>query len=215
MTVLAEVRIAESSAPWRRFGLTIDGDTTVVGRVRLRFGAEADALGITVFDDGGMATSIDGVPVFEVPETDAASLVAPAHLLGAEGIDHVVVGTPDLARTVAAFEAALRTPVKRIRTDPTGSGANFHQAFFRLGEVILEIVGPPTVDAARAAEPAVLRGMVLTVADVDAAFEAMGPDVLTPPKPAVQRGKRITTVKREVGLGWPVALLSASASASA
>lgn len=208
MTVLSEVRIAEAPDAWRRFGLAIDGDTTVVGRVLLRFGAAADAMGITVFDDGGVPGSIDGVPTFEVAEPTAAA--SPDHPLGAQSIDHVVVGTPDLARTVAAFEGALRTPVKRIRTEPTGSGANFHQAFFRLGEVILEIVGPPSVDPARAAEPAVFRGMVLTVADVDAAFDTLGPEVLTTPKAAVQRGKRITTVRREVGLGWPVALLSAT-----
>ena len=209
MTVLVEVRIAESAAAWACFGLAVADDTTVVGTVRLRFGADADAMGITVFDGGGLPSSIDGVAAFEVPD-DGDAPVAPSHPLGARHIDHVVVGTPDLARTVAAFEAALRTPVKRIRTETTGSGDRLHQAFFRLGQVILEIVGPPEPDAARAAEPAAFRGMVFTVDDVDAAYELMGSDVLTTPKAAVQSGKRITTVRREVGLGWPVALLSGS-----
>ena len=65
MTVLAEVRIAESAAAWACFGLAVADDTTVVGTVRLRFGADADAMGITVFDGGGLPSSIDGVAAFE------------------------------------------------------------------------------------------------------------------------------------------------------
>jgi hypothetical protein len=36
----------------------------------------------------------------------------------------------------------------------------------------------------------------------------LGPDVLSPPKPAVQKNRLIATVRGAVGLGVPVALMS-------
>ena len=207
MSLLAEVALAVDAEPWRALGLDVGDDgATRVGLVRLRFGAPADALGLAPLDDGvDVPGSIDGVAAFvaDVPDGEP-----PAHALGALRIDHVVVATPDLGRTVAAFEAALRTPVKRLRTEPTGSGARLHQAFFRLGEAVLEIVGPPEVDPAQAAQPARLSGLVFTVADLDDACRRLGDAVVTAPKDAVQRGRRIATVRREAGLGWPVAVMS-------
>ena len=206
MSLLAEVAVAVDPGPWAALGLVFDGNRTQIGRVRLRLGAALDALGMTMLDEGGLPDRVDGVATYErdVPGGDP-----PTHPLGAVRIDHVVVATPDLARTVGAFEQALRTPVRRVRTEPTGSGARLHQAFFRLGEVILEIVGPPEVDPGRAHDPARLSGLVLAVADIDAACDRLGAGLVAPPKDAVQRGKRIATVRREAGLGWPVALLSA------
>ena len=207
MSLLAEISLTVDPAPWRALGLDVlDVDTTQVGLVRLRFGAAADALGVAMLDGSAdVPATIDGVAAYaaEVPDDEP-----PAHSLGALRIDHVVIGTPDLARTVGAFEAALRVPVRRVRTEPTGSGARLHQAFFRLGEAVLEIVGPPEVDPARADDPARLSGLVLTVTDIDDACRRLGERVVAPPKDAVQRGRRIATVRRDAGLGWPVALIS-------
>ena len=207
MSLLAEISLAVDPAPWRALGLDVlDDGTTQVGFVRLRFDAAADALGVAMLDGSAdVPATIDGVAAYaaEVPDDES-----PAHPLGALRIDHVVIGTPDLARTVGAFEAALRVPVRRVRTEPTGSGARLHQAFFRLGEAVLEIVGPPEVDPARADDPARLSGLVLTVTDIDDACRRLGERVVAPPKDAVQRGRRIATVRRDAGLGWPVALIS-------
>jgi hypothetical protein len=149
---------------------------------------------------------VDGVPTYE-EEVPAGE--APTNALGAIQVDHVVLATPDLGRTVEAFELALRTPVRRLRTEPTGSGARLHQAFFRLGEAIFEIVGPPEVDPQYAAESARVSGVVLSVLDLDAVYERLGPEHCSAPKPAVQPGKRIATIRKSAGLGHPVALLSA------
>jgi hypothetical protein len=207
VSLLAEIALTVDPAPWRALGLDVLGDgTSQVGLVRLRFGADVDALGVAMLDGSAdVPVTIDGVAAFaaEVPDGDPSP-----NPLGALRIDHVVVGTPDLGRTVGAFETALRVPVRRVRTEPTGSGARLHQAFFRLGEAVLEIVGPPEVDAARAADPARLSGLVLTVADIDDACGRLGEDVVARPKDAVQRGRRIATVRRDAGLGWPVALIS-------
>ena len=122
-------------------------------------------------------------------------------------IDHVVVTTPDLGRTVSALEAGFGEPCKRVRTLPTGSGAPLHQAFFRLGEVIVEVVGPPDADSERADEPARFGGLVLVARDLDDLCTRLGPDVVNAPRAAVQEGRRIATMRAAAGLGCPVALM--------
>lgn len=206
MSLLTEVALAVDADPWVRLGMHVSNNRVQVGRMRLRFGAAQHGLGLTVLHDRGLPYRIDGVATYEedVPATEPAP-----NGLGAIQIDHVVLATPDLARTVEAFEQALRTTVRRVRTDPTGSGARLHQAFFRLGEAILEIVGPPEVDPRYAGEPAQLNGIVFSVLDLEGVCERLGADVVSPPKNAVQPGKRIATIRKSAGLGLPVALLSA------
>jgi hypothetical protein len=53
-----------------------------------------------------------------------------------------------------------------------------------------------------------LWGFVLNVADVNEAADYLGPDVLSPPKPAVQKNRLIATFRSGAGLGVPVALMS-------
>jgi hypothetical protein len=68
--------------------------------------------------------------------------VEPAsHPNGATYIDHVVLLSPDLARTAAALAAIGVTP--RGERDSDTYGAPMRQMFFRLGEVILELIGQP------------------------------------------------------------------------
>ena len=83
----------------------------------------------------------------------------------------------------------------------------FRQAFFRVGRPILEVVEAADMDAG---EPARFWGITFTTADIDAAAELLG-DKLGRVKDAVQPGRRIATVRREAGLGLPVALISPKA----
>ncbi|MEM9041708.1 MAG: glyoxalase [Actinomycetota bacterium] len=139
----------------------------------------------------GLSTSVvDGVgPVFA------------DHPLGAVGLDHVVVSTDDLERTTGAITAATGAPLKRIRE--LGS---IRQGFHRIGPagLIVEVVehadSPPG--------PASFWGVVINVEDLDAACELIGPDLIGPPKDAVQPDRRIATIRREAGLGTAVALMT-------
>ena len=72
------------------------------------------------------------------------------------------------------------------------------------GALIVELVERPDIPAG----PAVFWGIVLIVDDLDAAFERIGPDRISPPKDAVQPGRRIATVRADGGLGLPVALMT-------
>jgi len=191
---IAELRLAAEPAAWERVGFSVVDGSFAVGSVPISFGAET---GWTV--TGLPAAELDGLPTrivysFAAPE--------PAeHPIGATRIDHVVVLTPTLERTTAAFErAGIRC--RRVREDggPTGG---MRQAFFRLGEVIVEAVEVP----GEPGDPARFWGVTFAVADLDAAAERLG-DLCAPIRDAVQPGRRIAPLKREAGLGLPVALIS-------
>jgi catechol 2,3-dioxygenase-like lactoylglutathione lyase family enzyme len=147
-----------------------------------------------------MSTSLDGLPT-EVSEAPLPADPAPTHPNGAVSIDHVVVMTPDLERSVRAFEAAGLS-LRRIREAGTPEEP-VRQAFFRTGEVILEVVGPAGEEGA-----ARFWGLVVVVSDLEAAAAGLGDRVGTV-RDAVQPGRRIATVRPSAGLGVPVALMSA------
>ena len=122
------------------------------------------------------------------------------HPLGASVIDHVVVLTNDLSRTTGAVEAATGCELKRVR-----EVGEMRQGFHRLGRggLIVEVVARPDVEEG----PASFWGLVLNVDDLAAACALLG-DQIGDAKDAVQPGRRIATLRREAGLGLPVALMS-------
>ncbi len=147
------------------------------------------------------SVSIDGIPTTEaVVNSRPAETEAREFVLAPLGIDHVVVNTPDLERTSRALHEATGAELKRIRD----AGNGVRQGFHRLGDVIIEIVSAPSMAEGNAS----LWGFVLNVADVHVVAAYLGPDVLSPPKPAVQKNRLIATFRGAVGLGVPVALMS-------
>ena len=112
-----------------------------------------------------------------------------------------------------AVERGLGAPLRRTRDGDAG-GRAVRQAFFRLGEVILEVVGPPVNDGpvtVEASGPARFWGLAVTVAAIDELYERLGPELVSPPKGAVQSGRRIATVRSAAGLSVPLAFMSAGA----
>jgi hypothetical protein len=124
---------------------------------------------------------------------------APEHPNGAVRVDHVVVATPDVDRTLHALRAA-GMEVRRERD----AGASRRQAFLWVGDTILEVVGPREAEGDG---PARFWGLVVVVSDLDAACGRLGA-LASEPRDAVQPGRRIATVRREAGLGAALALMS-------
>lgn len=216
MPFLSELHLHDEPAHWRAAGFVAfeapasGGVCCDVGSVRLRFvgGSAPAARGLTgwAFEDLPGPVDVDGLPAVAAPLA-----AAPAeHPLGVVGIDHVVVMTPHLARTIAAMER-LGFPLRRVR-DTAAGGRAVQQAFFRMGEVICEVVGPAgepaASDDAMGDGPARFWGITFTVADLDAAVDLLGPERVSVPKAAVQPGRRIASLRREAGLGLPVALIT-------
>jgi hypothetical protein len=111
----------------------------------------------------------------------------------------VVVASPDLDRTTEAL-GAIGLELRRSR-----DAGRMEQRFFRAGEVILEVVGRPD---AHDDGPSAFWGLALTAADLAAAGTLLG-DALGPVSEAVQRGRRIATLRHEaVGLHVPIAFLT-------
>jgi hypothetical protein len=197
--VLAELLLGGSAAPWDRLGFAADEDGGLrIGSVRLRF-AGGEPRGIEGWAlVGASGDELDGLA------TRAAELSNPGepavHPNGALRLDHVVVFTPDLERTFAAL-AASGLELRRVR-DAGSPEHPVRQGFYRLGEVVLEVVGDVEPDG-----PARFWGLVAVVEDLDALAARLGDD-LGAPRDAVQPGRRIATVRESAGLGVPLAFMT-------
>lgn len=200
MVTIDELHVADPVEAWRSIGFDVDDDGVCrVGSVRIRLGG--GGTGITGWTLRGVPdglTDIDGVVSRPVSRGTQPPSQPGTHPNGVTRIDHLVFMTPDLPRTAAAV-VALGLDVRRERD----AGA-FQQVFFRLGEVILELVGP--VDGGPG--PASLWGITFTVDDIDATAERLG-DRVGRVKDAVQPGRRITTLRgKEAGISPAIAFMS-------
>lgn len=207
--LLTGLELAADAGPWAEAGFAVESSAVSVGAVRIELRGRSAGRRIAAWSVYGLAsTDLDGLPTHRAAEPPSADSPAP-HPNGVVALDHVVAFSPSLERTVAALKAA-GLDLRRIREGPTAAGAQ-RQAFFRLGQPILEVIEhPPGTDAAddRAA-PARFWGLAFVVADLDESARALGP-LLGEVRDAIQPGRRIATVRREAGLGLPVALMSAS-----
>jgi hypothetical protein len=200
--------LAAEPEAWSAAGFAVQDALVRAGTVRVRLAGAGAGRGIVSWSlRDAPTTEVDGLPG---TASDAAPSKPGEHPNGAERVDHVVVVTPDLERTTAAL-AVAGIERRRVREVPIGEGRILHQGFFRLGEVILEVVDGMPLDPAAEPAPgaaAAFWGLVFVAADLDAAAARLG-DRLGTPRDAVQPGQRIATFRREAGLGLPVALISA------
>ncbi|PRC56611.1 glyoxalase, partial [Mycobacterium sp. ITM-2017-0098] len=77
--------------------------------------------------------------------SDTGSVAPAVHANGVMAIDHVVLLSPDLHRTVESFAGVGLEP-RRERDGELG-GRPIRQIFYRFGEVIVEVVGNPVAAA--------------------------------------------------------------------
>lgn len=200
-----ELTVADVPKAWSALGFVVEGDTCVVGDVRIRLAGADAGEGLAGWSLRQVdSTELDGLPTARSDRSPPAE--GPEHPNGIATIDHVVAITPTLKRTVAALQAA-GLDLRRIREEPTPAGAP-RQAFFRLGATILEVVQEPpeAIERAGGDHPAFFWGLALLAPDLDATAAAFGGHA-GEPRPAVQPGRRIATVSRSAGLGLPIALM--------
>jgi hypothetical protein len=126
---------------------------------------------------------------------------------GVLAIDHVVAVSPQLDRSVRTLVAA-GLDLRRIREEPTPAGAP-RQAFFRLGQEILEVIQEPDdlADRAGRERPLSFWGLALRVTNLEQTVETLSGQS-SQIRPALQPGRSISTIRRSAGLAIPVALLS-------
>lgn len=201
MTAVVELVVSGPVAPWESIGLRFTDGVATVGGVGLRVTGDGPVppvmVGWTLAGSPGTPASIDGLATTHVAEPPAP--VDGVHPLGATAFDHVVVMTSSIERTCGEIERVTGEPLKRIR-----EAGPVRQGFHRLGPLIVEVVESDRVTS----DEASFWGFVLVVDDLHEVAGRLGPDVLSPPKAAVQPGRFIASFRAQVGLGVPVALMT-------
>jgi hypothetical protein len=160
---------------WAALGFRVDEGIVSLGEERLQLTGRGGGI-LEVTAPGVRAQDPDGLPLRAGPRHAAEPS---AHPNGAFAVDHVVVLTGSLDRTLAALDLDLRRRDGRM-------------AFLRLGSYVLEVVE-------RGGDPARFWGLVVVVPDPGAVPGA------GPVKDAVQPGRRIATIS---GLGTALAVMS-------
>jgi hypothetical protein len=185
--------------PWERAGFVVDRGAIHLEGVKLQLDVTAPP-GLHAWElSPSWPEPLDGLP----PAAGGHVPGAPTggrHPNGVVALDHVVVLTDDPERTTAALATAGLTPRRTV--DAARGDAGVRYRFFLLGTCVLELIGPsqPSTDAPG---PARFGGLAFAAADL-----AMVAHVTGDAGDAVQPGRRIATVRREVGLGVPVAFLT-------
>jgi hypothetical protein len=196
--VLVSVAVADDPERWRDAGFAVAGSACRVGAVRFDLGGDGDGIRSWSLTDVA-AGVLDGLETHVAEDGPSPGPPGPSiHPNGTVSLDHLVVTSHDVVRTVAALEA--RGFEVRRRWD----NADRRYTFFRVGEAILELVGPAQADGDR---PARFFGLAFTVDDIDATAAHLG-SLLGDVRDAVQPGRRIATLRRQAGLSVPVAFMS-------
>lgn len=202
-----ELTIAEEPQQWEQLGFTVSDGLCQLAGVRVRLAGRAAGGGILGWSLRDLhSTELDGLPT--TISQQVAPPPAPPQPNGVLAIDHIVAMSPSFERSVSALRDA-GLDLRRIRDEPTPAGAP-RQAFFRLGSEILELVQEPEEAVQRrggTGRPTHFWGLALLTADIDTTTELMG-EHCGQPRPAVQPGRRIATLRRSAGLAVPIALMS-------
>ena len=203
VVALDELLVADRPQAWADAGFTVEGDLCRVGSVGIRLVGPGERRGIVGWALAGLPVHrevLDGVPTSNPagPREDGDQ-----HPNGVTTIDHVVLMSPHLTRTVDALRDVGLEP--RRERDAELGGADVRQIFYRLDDVILELVGDP---AAAGDGPSSLWGVTFNVADIDATAAFFG-ERTSRVRAAVQPGRRITTLRhRELDMSVRTALMS-------
>jgi hypothetical protein len=201
-----EFEVADPADAWVQAGFSVDSDAICrVGGVRIRLAGRDRGTGIVGWSLRGLPADgslhdVDGIPT---TRSDAVAVMPAGHANGVLAIDHVVLLSPDLRRTVDSLTAVGVEP--RRERDAQLGGRSMRQIFFRAGEVIIEVVGSPETASEG---PSTFWGITYVVAEIDVTAAYFG-DRTAPVKDAVQPGRRITTLRHhELGISVPSAMIS-------
>ncbi len=197
---LVGLAIADPPELWRALGFMVQGHRIGLGGVELTLGGSGQGItGWAIHGVPGGTTEIDGLSTVAVDHRGAAA--GDAHPNGAIGLDHVVIVSPAFDRTAAELERVglVLRRVRAVRAEPS----SFRQGFRRIGPAILELVEAPSIPAG----PARFWGLVAIVDDLDALAADLEPQ-LSAPKPAVQAGRRIATLRQTAGLSTRVGFMT-------
>jgi hypothetical protein len=195
MATIDSIVIADPPEAWAKAGFTVDDDgTCVVGHVKLRLvGRDGDRKRIQSWSLRDIPDATDTIDGLATTSSNDPMPDPVPHTNGVELIDHLVILSPDVDRTIAALNACGVETLRTRKIDAEQYGFEARQTFFRLGEVILELIG---ADQPQGDGPAGFFGLAYTVTDIDA-LPALYGEHLGNIKDAVQPGRRIVTLRHK------------------
>lgn len=202
---LHTIVVGDTTTAWSNAGFTLtgaNGDEVVLGPIRIRL-IGGDRRGVVAWEFAGLEDdgSIDGLLSLVRDEPVPVDVEHPNNV---SVVDHVVLMSPDVDRTVTALRVTGFEP-KRRRVLDTATPPR-QQVFFWAGPTILELVGPLEAESTG---PSTIWGVALVSDDLMASKRQLG-DLLSDPKEAVQRGRQIATVRtRDLDISITIALMSA------
>lgn len=205
---LCTLHVGDDPATWRASGFEVrkhpEGASVQLGGVQLRLHGTDGPRGLLRWDlvtpeaaaspdlhepPGPLVVDLDGLPTAWVSHPPDAP--GQSHPNRVTAIDHIVVSTPDVDRTVNALTA--RGFRERRRRTTGRYGEPMVQVFFWVGDVILELVGPTAVPSGETG-PAAFFGLALTSSDFELTTETLG-DLLGTQRDAAQPGRLIATLR--------------------
>jgi hypothetical protein len=195
LVTIEEIVVGDLPGAWEALGFRVDDGVCRIGTVALRLAGPTAGRGIVEWSlRGASSVDLDGLPTRRADDREAGPSVRVDHPNGALQLDHVVVESGDFERTTAAFESA-GVQLRRTRDDMPR-----RMAFFRLGEVILELVEGDRKSAA-------FWGLVVVVDDLDRLAAELG-DRVGEIHNAVQPGRRIASLAEHAGVSPAFAFMS-------
>ena len=205
---LERLVIGDDPDAWRAAGFTVHGTLMRFGKVEVDLVGSRGPRGVLAWKLRHVDTDIDGLTT--ASEQDAALVSRPEsapsvdeHTNAVFGIDHVVIQTGDVDRTVSAF-AALGIDERRSTISDTGAGQR-RQSFLWAGRVILEVIGPVHDTMASAAS---IWGLAMVSSNLQTTCHVFEENLSTP-RDAVQPGRKIATVRTDdLDISVPLAILS-------
>lgn len=202
MPELLQVTAGDTPEAWHELGFAIQGDRCRIGSVDIVLDPSVGK-GIRRWALAGGAETpaeVEGLPTEWLDGPGEATLLA--HPNGVRAIDHLVLLSPDVDRTIGVL-GELGFEARRERLSDT-YGAPMRQVFFRAGEVILELIGAQEKTGDGGVR---VFGLAFTSDDLDKTAAFLG-SRLHPSKPAVQPGRRIATLDRAAGSTVAIAVMS-------
>jgi hypothetical protein len=195
--------VGDEPEVWSLAGFTVDDDHVDVEGLRIRLVGRGGGAGLRGWSfEPVWPRPIDGLPTADAAPAGRRQTAAAAHPNGVTVLDHLVIGTPDVERTTSALGEAGVEP--RHTIVGARGDADVLYRFFLLGTCVLELVGPAAAPAPSPAdEPARFAGLAFTTESIDGLA-----DVASEPRPAIQPGRRIAILRREIGVSVPLAFLT-------
>ena len=205
---LQRLIVGDDPDAWRAAGFRVDGNEATFGKVVIKLAGADGERGVLGWSLAGVTTDIEQISTFNAPSPGSQPIRreengAATHTNAVFAIDHVVVETGDVDRTVEAFtEVGMAERRRATMSTPVGER---QQAFLWAGRVIIEVVGPvePDHDASMG-----IWGLALVSSNLAVTAHVLAED-LSEPRDAVQPGRKIATMRtRSLDISIPIVVMS-------